>query len=374
MSQYVRAPFVPIGASVGITSPGFGSQFFFEGNIVDSGGNSLTLDVSTPFELASISKTFTTTLYEYFVQGGFIEATAMLGNYFSPDEIGRLTDIPLLNLANYTSGLPADNITVTDLPGSLTTGPYTDQQLFDFLGSNPLFFSEVNSPGNSYTYSNLGFALLAMAVGKAITGADSYEALVNQYILAPLGMSSTVLFENFTGAFPRGFSSETAFSNWNESRFVSGPGWIVLPAYNGAGGWVSNSTDLMTWLQFNMGILQNPDLTPLLNTLHSPATTVTENGEQLGVGWFLHTLSNDSGQAISFVWKDGSLRGFNSYIAFLQTPVGQPSNAGAFVLTNSDGDADSNMTIDLLFLMSGLTPPTDKGAYPRTRVSAAARA
>ena len=45
-------------------------------------------------------------------------------------------------------------------------------------------------------------------------------------------------------------------------------------------------------------------------------------------------------------------------------PGTTPSQAGVFVLTNSNGPAVYNIGYDLLFIMSGFEPPEDKSVYP----------
>ncbi len=70
------------------------------------------------------------------------------------------------------------------------TNPYADysiDQLGAFLGSYKL----LRDPGESFEYSNLGVGLLGhLLANKAGT---SYEALVTQRLLAPLGMTSTAI-------------------------------------------------------------------------------------------------------------------------------------------------------------------------------------
>ena len=310
---------------------------------------------------------------EFFVQAGVISDAATLGTYFSSASIGALTDIPLKDLATYTSGLPSDNQTVTDLPNPVPS-QYSDSQMFSFLGGTPPppFFSQLNSPGVSYSYSNLGFALLAQAVARASSGSDNYKQLLQNYILDPLQLNNTELFSSFNRSLPMGFDQQMRFTPQNELQKKAGPGWIVLPAYNGAGGLVSTPQDMLTWLQFNMGITYQPMLSNLLPQLQSRATDVTwGNGNQLGLGWVLAKIEDRQSNAINVVFKDGELRGFTSFVAFLQTAPGVPSDAGVFVLTNSQGDAVYNIAYDLLFIMSGLEPPPDKERYPRIQRSAA---
>jgi D-alanyl-D-alanine-carboxypeptidase/D-alanyl-D-alanine-endopeptidase len=135
---------------------------------------------------------------------------------------------------------------------------------------------------------------------------------------------------------------------------------------------------MLQWLLFNMGIVQNSSLTPLLPALQTPSTTVEAWGTtQLGLGWF---ITPASGSAPGVLWKDGDLDGCGSFITFLQSdnPGTVPSEAGVFVLVNGGdmtGDQKNSgneiamvLANDLLLIMQGQTPPADKSQYPRSVV------
>jgi hypothetical protein len=138
-----------IGAAVGFASPSFGAHIVCIGSLVDQRGNPMAFTTDTPFEIASITKTFTATMYELLVQSGHIGRNDTLGRFIGPEVSSKIQSVPLFDLANYTSGFPADNIDVLNtgtVPTSLTGG-YTDAELFAFL-ANPPF--QINPPRDSY--------------------------------------------------------------------------------------------------------------------------------------------------------------------------------------------------------------------------------
>ena len=139
---------------------------------------------------------------------------------------------------------------------------------------------------------------------------------------------------------------------------------------------------MFKWLLFNMGITRDARLTPLLQALHRPSTTVAADPEEiqygLGLGWF---IGREGDGRPASICKDGELDGFASYIAFLPSsdPGKIASQAGAFVLVNADGitkdgkDIALATTNDLLLCMQGEKPPADRSAYPRSARTIARR-
>jgi D-alanyl-D-alanine-carboxypeptidase/D-alanyl-D-alanine-endopeptidase len=355
--------YYPLGFVIGYASPdfpGFG-KIFYAGRLVNQYEQPLPLNGSTSIPIASSTKTFTASLYADCVGRGSIPATATLGNYYGNGHTPikpQLTDIPLLSLGNYTSGLPADDIPpIEDQPVPLPI-PYSALDMFEFLYD--LSRLPVGTPAQTYAYSNLGFSLLAETISVALGGTTSFAQLLQTDILQPLQMTNTQMFFDTPGyLLPLGFSSQTGAAY---TIPATGPQY---PAYNGAGGLVSTPNDMMKWLQFNMNLLKTP-LTRILPATQNPTTKVMAPqvyNSKLGLGWFV----SDVGDGLTTLWKDGMVMGFNTYVSFLQSPRPGtiPSKAGVFVLTNSDGPAVYEIANDLLRLMVGQRPLLNKKAYPK---------
>lgn len=364
---------IPIGIAIGYVGPTF-AQIYLQGTLLKQDGQSLTFDTNTMFEIASVTKSFNATLYQYFVANNDIPSDATLGTYYSGSPSGpsarvpegtdvgsNYVDIPLQTLANYTSGLPQDNDGYVDWPIPLPS-PYTIPEMFKYMSGNPF---TPGASGEAYTYSNMGFALLAQTM--ATSQGDLYHKLQREYVLAPLGLDHTQMYGTLGAKLqnlPIGYNSQ------DSSATSTPPGCELFPAWGGAGALVSTPNDMLTWLQFNMGLIADNPLNGLLDALQTPSTTVRAKAiydSQLGLAWFISTIPNGNGDNIQTVWKDGDLGGFSSLISFLQTssPGSTPSAAGVFVLTNSNGNAVYNIANDLLFIMSELTPSEDKSVYPR---------
>ncbi|MCR9085877.1 MAG: serine hydrolase [Rhodobacteraceae bacterium] len=243
-----------IAVVLGFVGPDYGG-IYYQGKLQDEAGNPLVLADATLFELGSVTKTFTATLYEYFVTSGAISKDAKLGDFYSGSgaaaeldaaympqatAIGsNYVDITLKSLANYTSGLPDTGIPVN------SGTHYGISEMFQYLSGNPF---ELGKKGE-YLYSNLGFALLAQAV--ATSQSQDFHTLLHQNILSALNMDSSMMVRllgsRLTGL-PMGYDAETGSPNP-----VTVAGATGFPAMGGAGALVSTPKDMMRWLRWNMG-------------------------------------------------------------------------------------------------------------------------
>jgi serine-type D-Ala-D-Ala carboxypeptidase/endopeptidase len=365
-----------LGFAIGYASPTFpnAGEVYFAGNIGNQFGSALTLDGATPFEIASISKTFTSMLYALLIRAS--NSTQTVGDYSSPKGplpiSANLAAITLDQLMNYTSGLPQDN---DDRGAELASPPFWPQPysmsaLMSFLNAHP---PPVSSPGQNYTYSNLAFAIMSAIIASEGNNSNPrlevFASKVRNYILKPLDLCATFFDETSLANLPLGYHySDKA------SPVPVPPGHRLFPAIFGGAGMVATPNDMFKWLLFNMGITQVKHLTPLLPVLQRPSTSVTTNwGSQLGLGWFIDPATADWPGSI---FKDGDLDGFSSYIAFLpSTKLGiVPSQAGAFVLVNGDDiktedstDVAIALTNQVLWIMQNKTlVPGTKALYPRS--------
>jgi hypothetical protein len=95
-----------VGFAIGYASPQFqgSGKFYFKSNgpLLNQSNQEVPLGVETYFEIASISKVFTATLFQLFVQNGTIANNEVpLGNYFPRGNIGlgkQFLDISVASL------------------------------------------------------------------------------------------------------------------------------------------------------------------------------------------------------------------------------------------------------------------------------------
>jgi CubicO group peptidase (beta-lactamase class C family) len=164
-----------------------GTQVYGYGNISEA--NSTKVDGNTIFDIASITKTFTTTLLADMVKRGLVKLDDPIEMYL-PTNVKVPTynghEITLEDLATHTSGLsgfPA---------GWIRNHTYSTQQVYDFL-SNATLQSE---PGTKANYSDFGMGLLGHIL--SIRTGVPYDQLVKDRILTVLGMDSTGIAMNST--------------------------------------------------------------------------------------------------------------------------------------------------------------------------------
>jgi len=105
VASYLKTQPIGLGIAIGYASPSF-AGLYFAGNIQNQFGSRLKLNDETPFEIASITKTFTSTLYALSIRT--ISPNQRIGHYLQLNK--QLNNIPLDSLMNYTSGLPSDNV------------------------------------------------------------------------------------------------------------------------------------------------------------------------------------------------------------------------------------------------------------------------
>jgi serine-type D-Ala-D-Ala carboxypeptidase/endopeptidase len=359
--------------AIGYVGPTF-QDIYFNGNLANQFGQTVHLGKNTQFELASISKTFTATLSailgQKFLPGWGTKTIASFnGNPETPGfQIGsQFNPIPLSTLLSYTSGLPMDNSGGNDWPEYVPV-PYSPAGMLGYLNMADLKL--VAPPNTAYTYSNMAFSIMAqiLPLFDSRIGSLSFTQLMKDYVLKPLGMNDTGFFEGASlDTFPQGYS----FSG-SSTPYAVAAGWEFFDAWYGAGGVISTPQDMLTWLRFNMGLIEKDKaLWKCLPELQSPATSVIDPyGDSLGLGWFLTSEAQfPPGGA---VWKDGEITGTNTYIMCLPwVDSGKPSQAGVFVMTNCDslmlGGTEVVATIadDVLLTMQGVTPPSDKSNYRR---------
>jgi len=353
---------------------------------------------STPFPIASLTKTFTATLFarqnRHNVNGPpgppqdysdlldrflVTPSSPAVDQQFRPwrDSVRPallpfapgLGHIPVRTLLNYTSSLPFDNKRDSPAavrqklmpPDAATMTGYSRKRIDEVLAATIFpMGSPAPPPATTYTYSNLAFAiaggLLPLLLPEpSVDGIrPTYQTLIRDRIFAPLGMAQSGFLAGADGidrnAIPTG---------WNrvDGRFVAQPLWRWLPAYDAAGGIVATPRDLMQWLLYNMGLFEATQGGAANDLTRRQLLGETTGAEQFNVrdpatlSWRIaSTGAKDAGDRLGLgwfrrpsrnalpdlVWNNGQLPGFTSYMAFdaRDNPDFASSRFGVFVLGN----------------------------------------
>lgn len=279
----------------------------------------------TIFEIASVTKTYTTLLLAKAVQEKRVtldqSAESLLGITL-PKLKGK--PITLQDLATHASGLPRLPSDFT-LREQITPNPYQAYSLDRLLRA--VSASKLEASAGNYAYSNFGMALLGQALAKAYQ--KPYEVALREEILIPLGLRHTWIQvpseaqKNRAEAFSKGKPT----SAWD------------LNAFEPAGGIRSTLPDLLSYLQF-MGY---PDRTPFpeaIREVQKPRLKVTSSMD-IALAWHISTYREGK-----IVWHNGESGGFHAFVGYWKDlPM------GVTILTNSTDDFADVIGIRLLQAM-----------------------
>ncbi len=266
-------------------------------------------DANTVFEIGSITKTFTATLLAREAKAGKLKLDEPVASLLPGFKIPSRNDrqITLLDLADQHSGLPR---LPTNLAPSDNANPYADYdgaKLKTFLAKYEL----TRDAGQSYEYSNLGVGLLGFAL--AARAHKGYGALLDEKIFAPLGMTS----------------SGVAFSARMRAHLAAGHDEEGKPAKNwdfdalaGCGAIRSSTTDMLRYLQANMG-RRSDALGAAMKFAQEPRRDIGKDS-RIGLAWM--TLTRDG---TSVIWHNGGTGGYRSFLGF--TTDGK---RGVVIMTN----------------------------------------
>lgn len=302
-------------ARISTSSPGAavlvvldGKKVFEKGYGVSDLRSMRKIDAQTNFRLASVTKQFTATAIMLLVRDGKLRYDDRLTNLLPgfPD-YGK--SITLRNLLNHTSGL----VDYEDLmeSGSGQTPRYDkDRHQIKDAGVLSLLEQQRKTrfpPGTSWSYSNSGYAVLAMIVER--TSGKPFGQFLHDRIFAPLGMTNTVAFEKGNNEVAnRAYGHTPKGAAWEETD--QSPTSAVL----GDGGIYSSLADMEKWDRalFQHTLLteaeMQPALTPLKvqdGSLRGPDGSPAE----YGFGWFLNPYHGHTR-----MWHYGETVGFRTAI------------------------------------------------------------
>jgi CubicO group peptidase (beta-lactamase class C family) len=264
------------------------------------------IDSHTNFRLASCTKQFTAMAIMLLVHDGKLRYEDRLTDVF-PDfpEYGK--SITIRNLLNHTSGLldyedlmekPSAGIREEQIP------QIKDAGVLDILKQQK---TTKFPPGTRWDYSNSGYAVLAMVVGK-VSG-QPFGDFLHDRIFAPLKMNSTIAYEKGKNTVPnRAYGHTDGNGAWREMDQSS------TSAVLGDGGVYSSLGDLAKWDQAlaNHALLREAEMKPAITPVKVPDGSVQEPDgapAAYGFGWFLNSYKNHPR-----MWHYGETVGFRTTI------------------------------------------------------------
>ena len=238
---------------------------------------------NTIFQIASVTKQFTSTVILKLVELNKLSLTDKLSKYY-PD-FPKGDSINIENLLTHTSGI-YDWINST-----MSFSPTNEQTLLAFLRTKNLNFS----PGTNWSYSNSNYSLLGYIIQK-VTGV-SYENAVRKYIFNPLEMKHS----GFDFKHLKNKEKATGYSTFSGSSKIEATLYDSVAPF-AAGEIYSNIGDLYKWHEG----LQSYKI--ISRTSLQKAYTPFKN--HYGFGWQIDSLF---GKRVTS--HSGSISGFSSNLA-----------------------------------------------------------
>ncbi|WUI02481.1 beta-lactamase family protein [Spirillospora sp. NBC_00431] len=282
----------------------------------------LTVQPTSLFRLASLSKAVTATAVTRLAQDGKLSLSAPVTGLLAlrPPPGGsldpRLRQVTVRRLLQHLGGWDRD------ISGDPT---YRDRQIAALLDVPlPVTRGHVvtygagwkldHDPGTTYAYSNYGYLLLGQIIEKV--AGMSYAAYVQQKILAPVGIKRmrpgrSLKAHRAPGEVPY-FSRRTGPSVFDAAG-------TTLPAPYGTfnvenrtamGGWLASSVDYVRFTKILDGGTGVLNARSIAATFARPETGANSGGNHYGFGWWVRELSGGGRNT----WHDGSLDGTSTIV------------------------------------------------------------
>jgi CubicO group peptidase (beta-lactamase class C family) len=261
------------------------------------------IDAHTNFRLASVSKQFTAMAIMLLVHDGKLRYDEPLTEIF-PDfpDYGR--GITVRNLLNHTSGL----LDYEDLmPPTDPKLPIEQQQIQDaaVLALLARQHSTKFPPGTKWEYSNSGYVVLGLIVGKV--SLQPFPDFLHNRIFSPLHMSGTMAYVRGKNQVPN-----RAFGHTPENRSWKQTDQSPTSATLGDGGVYSSLADLTKWDRAlgDHTLLSQSEMQAALTPVDVPEVVGPDNmPAQYGFGWFLNPHKGHRR-----MWHYGETVGFRTTI------------------------------------------------------------
>ncbi|MCX6204172.1 MAG: serine hydrolase [Bacteroidetes bacterium] len=250
------------------------------------------IDPYTNFRLASVTKQFTAMSILLLAKNNKLSLEDPLTKYFSSfPAYGK--KIKIKHLLTHSSGL----VDYEDLMPVTQQKPLHDTNCLQLMYlTDSLYFQA----GTDYRYSNTGYGILALIVEK-ISGQD-FATFLKQNIFMPLGMKSTVAFEEGkSSVVNRAYGSSFENGVWTQTD------QSLTSAVLGDGGIYTNTVEMTKWIK---ALWDYKLLSPEMQKT-AWSRKKLDNGKIIdyGYGWHVEDYNN-----ITHPHHGGSSIGFRNHI------------------------------------------------------------
>jgi CubicO group peptidase (beta-lactamase class C family) len=243
---------------------------------------------ATNYRLASMTKQFTAAAILLLTEAERLSIDDPV-RWWLPTLPQSADKMAIRHLLTHTSGL----IDFEDLIPHGTTSQLHDADVLKLLeAENRSYFPA----GGNYRYSNSGYSLLALIIGRA--SGEDFASFLRHRIFLPLGMQNTIAFEAGTSAVAhRAYGYSARRESWARTD------QSLTSATLGDGGIYSSIDDLAKW---EAALCDHRLLRPAsLRLAFQPATPTDDPTVQYGFGWRV------TGETL---WHSGETTGFRNVI------------------------------------------------------------
>lgn len=320
MQSFMQARNIP-GGALAVTRNGrlvLARGYTYSDDVED-----LTVQPTSLFRIASISKPLTATAVLRLVQDGHLSLSSKVKDLISlthppgqsPDS--RLANITIRNLLQHLGGwdrgmtfdpMFRDASIAAALGVSL---PISQANILTYTTGQPL----QHDPGTTYAYSNYGYCLLGQII-TAVTGLP-YANYVSQVVFNPLQVTRPTLGHSLPAnrlptevKYHSQYSAPTVFNSSGSIVPYPYGGWN-LENMDSHGGWLASAIDLVRFA----ASFDDPASSPVLNAAsittmfglpeNIPPGNYTPGDWYYACGWAVR----DWGGGNRNTWHDGSLDG-----------------------------------------------------------------
>ena len=239
------------------------------------------------FHMASVSKLFTSAGILALCEEGKLSLEDRLRDVLPYVDIAddRVAEIQVRHMLTHTSGL-------ADVEDYHRDTPRTDEAaLKDYATSREVRESRMLwSPSEGrFRYSNMAYELLGLMIAER--SGMSYEAYMKKKFLGPLGMeaSTFLTFERTGGSLALDDLSQAGLAmphtKDSEKRIVKEVHYPYNREHGPSSTLTSNLSDLARWAKVHLDRALFPK--ERYNEIWTSYATVPNNGEGMGLGWFL---------------------------------------------------------------------------------------
>ncbi len=314
-------------------------------------------DADTVYGIASLSKSLTALCACILHDEGRLSLEDPVSRYVpgfrlpgQPDEA-----VTVRHLCMHTSGLPpmevlewssamnttgrGDDEDTEALKASAPNRMETIGQVLEYISACP--HPPVGAPGEQFSYSNEGFAVLSYVVDAA--AGMPLEQFMQERIFAPLGMTRSILDNGTEKARALSGGNFTSLFSWDGERQVCDDGWTLLPPFRGCAMVKSTARDLAAYYRAlsNMGMHEGRQAIPrgAVECMLGSAHPLSEEPVMcMGIyksAWNGHVIC-DHGGALHGVSSKGALLLHEGYgFALLTNEGGAALNEAMWAMENA---------------------------------------